>query len=388
MKILKPYLCLFLTVVLFQACSCSTQTGPNPESKNPEQLRLLWEYGYQSVSPPEFSPTILGDQILISGDLFLTALNLFDGQEIWKEPIPSHRHLRTKNLSITDSQIFSIILSNNQPGVREAIAFNRESGTLLWHRALNDSLQLRQFVHNTTVNGMYAASGENGRLAIIADDGSLFKVLDVGMSPSNVIFENGTLFLSHSSSSNNRASGRISAIDVGSWQTKWEYESPNGWLSYAIPIINDGRVYSGTTEGYASERGRTAIISLDTETGQLIWIREGIQAYSIILEGDYLYINDAGGVHKLRKDNGTTVWHTNFGSSGTAPIAYGYGHIYAPHSGAMRILDVETGEIVHTMSPPDGSYFWVVTADKGRIFAQSSRHLYTFAPWGHDEALE
>jgi outer membrane protein assembly factor BamB len=113
-----------------------------------------------------------------------------------------------------------------------------------------------------------------------------------------------------------------------------------------------------------------------------------LQAYDVVLHGDHLYINDAGGIHKLRKDNGKTVWHTNFGSSGTAPIAYGYGHVYAPHSGAMRILNALSGEIVHIMSPPYGSYFWKVTAAEGRIFAQSNSHLYAFAPWGHEDALE
>lgn len=48
----------------------------------------------------------------------------------------------------------------------------------------------------------------------------------------------------------------------------------------------------------------------------------------------------------------------------------------------------ESGEIVHRISPPDGSYFWLVTTGAGRIFAQSNRHLYAFAPWGHTEPME
>jgi len=29
--------------------------------------------------------------------------------------------------------------------------------------------------------------------------------------------------------------------------------------------------------------------------------------------------------------------------------------------------------------------YGLVTAHDGRIFAQSSRHLYAFAPWGHTQ---
>ncbi len=388
MKVLKQELYILLAIVAFQACSCSNRTGPDPDPKNPGQLRLLWEYGYQPASPPEFDPILVENRIHLSGDLNLTALDVNTGQVIWKEPIPSHRHIRTKNLSFTDTHIFSIILRNNQPNVREAIAFDRQTGTLLWNRAFEDSIQLNQIVYNTTVNGMYAATGDSGKIGIITGDGSVFTVLDVGNSPSNVVYSGGVLYVSHASSANGMASGRVTAIEAGSWERLWEYPSHNGWISRVKPIIDAGMVFAGTTEGYASQRGTSAFFALNSETGQQVWLREGIQAFSAVLEGDFLFINDAGGIHKLRKDNGATVWYTNFGSSGTAPIAYGYGHIYAPHSGTMRILDAETGNIVHLLSPKDNTSFWKVTVGLGRIFAQSSSHLYAFAPWGHKEALE
>jgi outer membrane protein assembly factor BamB len=181
--------------------------------------------------------------------------------------------------------------------------------------------------------------------------------------------------------------GIISAYQLDTMELLWRFEPGNyGYPAYAPPIVENGIVYVGTVS--APSDSEFGFFALNAATGQEIWRKVGIQTYSSVLEGDFIYVYDGGGVHKIRKDNGSTVWHTNFGSSGAAPIAYGYGFVYAPHSGAMRILDAETGEIVHMMSPPDGSFFWLVTADKGRIFAQSSRHLYAFAPWGHEEALE
>jgi hypothetical protein len=52
------------------------------------------------------------------------------------------------------------------------------------------------------------------------------------------------------------------------------------------------------------------------------------------------------------------------------------------------VFDAESGELLHVLPAPDGSFFWRVTAGAGRIFAQSSNHLYAFAPWGHKLPLE
>lgn len=372
-------------LITLPGCFSSTS---NDKKEEDQTLKILWEYGYQPVSPAEFEPNLVGDRIHISGDLFLTALDVNTGQEIWKESIPSQRHIRTKNLSFTETHIFSIILRNTPPPAREAIAFDRDTGSILWNRAFEDSIQLKQIVYNTTLNGRYVATADSGKIGIISSDGSLYRVIDVGNSPTNVVLSDGVLYVSHAFSEKNMATGQITAIDAGSWEKTWEHQSQYGWISRMRPLLDDGNVYVGTTEGYASQRGTSAFFALNSESGQQLWLREGIQAFSAVLNGDFIYINDSGGIHKLRKDNGKTVWHTNFGSSGTAPIAYGYGHVYAPHSGAMRILNALSGEIVHIMSPPDGSYFWKVTAAEGRIFAQSNSHLYAFAPWGHEEAIE
>jgi hypothetical protein len=375
-----------LLMGIFQACSCSTRTGT--ETIFPKQLQLLWEYRYQPVSSPLLVPTIDDNRILISGDLFLTALNFANGDEIWKEPLPSHRNVRSYNVSITHGQIFGVILRQGQPAHKDAISWDRTTGKELWKTAFSDTLIFRQFQFIDTTSDYILVSAEGGKLVILNHDGTLSKIIHFDKPPSNVSIHEDIAYISHASSANNKASGKITAVEMTSWTTKWEYESQNGWINQVRPIIESGVVFAGTTEGYASDRGISAFFALNSESGQQLWLREGIQTFSAVIDGDFIYINDGGGIHKLRKDNGGTVWYTNFESSGTAPIAYGYGHIYAPHSGAMRILNAETGEIVHTMSPPDGSFFWLVTADKGRIFAQSSSHLYAFAPWGHEEALE
>lgn len=185
--------------------------------------------------------------------------------------------------------------------------------------------------------------------------------------------------------------GHITAYDPTTFQQLWRYtpgnNQPHGYPYLYRPIIENGIVYAGTAYG---QTGTTfGVFALDAASGAPIWEREGIQNYAMALEGDYLYVYDAGGVAKIDKRNGQVLWHTNFGNSGgLTSIAVGYGHVYAPHSGAMRILDAETGAIVDIVSPPDGSYYWLVTVGRGRVFAQSTRHLYAFAPWGRTEALE
>ena len=107
-----------------------------------------------------------------------------------------------------------------------------------------------------------------------------------------------------------------------------------------------------------------------------------------MLEGDFIYVNDAAGIYKLGKADGRVEWYSDFrAGAGTAPIAYAHGYLYAPHSGTLHVVEAGTGEVVHRLSPPDGSYFWQVTAGAGRVFVQSNRRLYAFAPWGHEGPL-
>jgi len=75
-------------------------------------------------------------------------------------------------------------------------------------------------------------------------------------------------------------------------------------------------------------------------------------------------------------------WETQvFNPDESSLLAYWDGYVYHPHYGKLYILNGETGEIVHTMRGPDEAYTYQVSAGAGKIFVQSSQHLYAFSPY-------
>ncbi len=364
---------IIASILTLSGCFNSTSNGGKDKEQN---LKILWEYAYDlDGGAPDAKPLLFGDMLITSGDKKITALSYDSGELIWKTPFDSHRQLMNRTFGLSSEVIMGTI-------TWQFMAWNIHSGQSLWSIDVNREFGTSSGRGITQANGKLYVASQNRQIHEISTTGEHI-VHQMGLRTYEMSYLNGVFFMTQRIEDR----GVISAYDSNTFDLIWRFEPGNfGFGTREAPIIENGIVYVGTAGGPTGSIN--GFFALNAATGQEIWRKEGIQTFSAVLEGDFIYINDAGGIHKIRKDNGATVWHTNFGSSGTAPIAYGYGHIYAPHSGAMRILDAETGKIVHIISPPHGSYFWLVTADKGRIFAQSSRHLYAFAPWGRKEALE
>jgi outer membrane protein assembly factor BamB len=95
-------------------------------------------------------------------------------------------------------------------------------------------------------------------------------------------------------------------------------------------------------------------------------------------------------VWALNKMTGQLLWSTNSlgGGHSNNNLVFMDGHVYWAHGSGLHVFNEVSGELVHVEPAPDKTTFQLITANKGRIFAQSSRHLYAFAPWGHEEAIE
>lgn len=94
------------------------------------------------------------------------------------------------------------------------------------------------------------------------------------------------------------------------------------------------------------------------------------------------------GVWALDAATGEVLWHTRGrGGHSESNLDYLGGYVYWAHGSGLHTFDAATGELLYVMPPPDGSYFWQVTAGAGRVFVQSNRRLYAFAPWGHEGPL-
>ena len=68
---------------------------------------------------------------------------------------------------------------------------------------------------------------------------------------------------------------------------------------------------------------------------------------------------------------------------GEGGLAYLDGYVYHPHGRGMRVINAETGEVVHIEWPENG-YFWEVSTGAGKVFAQDSGALYAFEPYSSE----
>lgn len=364
-----------LSILILSGCLSNPTDGNEIEI---EELNLLWEYAYNlDGGAPVVHPMLTEEGFLISsGDNNVTALDIESGSEVWKTSLNHSSSLTNRRFGKLDNVITGSVL-------RRVMAWDIFSGEELWSIDFEEPMTWSNFTGLSVTVENFITYGREGDLYIISPEGTL-QIKNYEARVYDSIMNSSILYLNQARSN----SAVFTAINTGNGEIVWQQEYKGfGFPAYAPPIVENDILYVGTTGGPTGSKN--GFFALDAQTGEEIWRREGIFTYSAVLVENYLYIHDASGIYKLNKSDGSIEWYSDFNAgNGTAPIDYGYGYIYAPHSGAMHVVDAETGEIVHRFSPPDGSFFWRVTAGEGRIFAQSSRHLYAFAPWGYEEALE
>ena len=143
------------------------------------------------------------------------------------------------------------------------------------------------------------------------------------------------------------------------------------------PLVDDGTVYAGTGSGE-----NTVFFALDKETGEVIWRNPRVRVFAAMMAAGKIFVNDGTDLIALDKDDGSTLWRTNLNAGhGEYEIAYLNGYLYHPHGRGLRVVNAESGEIVHVETPPDGSYFWHVGTGAGTVFAQSSGYLVAYEPY-------
>jgi outer membrane protein assembly factor BamB len=375
------YLTIFLSSLALSGCF-SSPTDKNGD--NQIELQMLWEYAYDlDGGAPRVIPVIIDDLYIVSsGDNKITSLFINSGETNWKSSLNHHTPLRNRTFGLSEDLIVGSVLNR-------VIAWDVYTGAEKWNLTFEDSLTLSNLSGISLANEFFINVGTNGEIYRISLNGER-EVEWLGIRSYESTYNEGSLYLTQRSppSDDQLQYGVLQSLNSNKLELNWEFEKNGfGYATRIAPILENNILYVGTADGASGLKH--GFFALNAQTGQEIWRREGILTFSAVLVDEYIYVNDAAGIYKLRKTDGEVEWHSIFhAGAGTAPIAYGYGYLYAPHSGTMHVVDAETGEIVHRFSPPDGSFFWRVTAGAGRIFAQSNRHLYAFAPWGHEEALE
>jgi outer membrane protein assembly factor BamB len=151
------------------------------------------------------------------------------------------------------------------------------------------------------------------------------------------------------------------------WSHSWQgaisvpffAKSRGDWIR-ATPAYDGARLYVAGM--------RDVLVALDARTGQEVWRVDFVQRFqtgvpdfglvcSPLPDGDFLYLQAANSVVKLRKDTGETVWRGFQGGKGMASEGAFSSPVFAL-IGGRRQLVVQGREELAGLDPEDGSVLW------------------------------
>jgi len=361
-------------VIIFTGCNIFDNNNKNI----PEDLfKLLWAYPLSTYSwGPNLPPTVLSDSLLVwASDEGLNCISLSSGNEKWKRVISNNRATNAYNLAHYGSWIYFYLRGDG------IYSLDLNTGENQWHYGIGDTTRFCKFQAATT-QGYFVSIEENERdYFVLALDqaGNLNYKLPLNGCGWSVWENSGKLYVARGWLPTSDGVGNIISYDENTKETSWVYNSTGGAFAVASLIFENDILYAGTVWGGSLGN---EVVALDAGTGEKLWSTDSYGVYQVVLAGDVLYCNLGGGVLALDKTTGARLWETHLPvADENSALAYWDGYLYNSVSGGLYIFDAGTGEVVHKTLGPDNAYIYQVSAGAGKIFVQSSRHLYAFAPY-------
>lgn len=341
----------------------------------------VWElanqesYNWGAYAPPY----VLGDSLLITaGDGAIRCVTIDSGKIVWSSSY-AHTGFMNKRIVLDDSQLYGF------SGREEVFAIKLSDGTSAWSALIDSNREFGTAMDIDNNSYFIGINGYNKIRRIMKYDkftGDLQDSLRVDHMPWSLTYESERLYSTYGWPSGPNDIGRVICYGSNVLDSIWSYSSEGGTFSVCPPVIDSGILYAGTVWGGSLGN---EVVALNAETGELIWRTETYGCYQIVLDGDVLYCDLAGGVLALDKTTGEVLWETHLPvACETSGLAYWDGYLYNEVCGGLYIYDAETGEVVHKTRGPDSAYIYQVSAGAGKIFVQSSQHLYAFEPFNPD----
>lgn len=150
------------------------------------------------------------------------------------------------------------------------------------------------------------------------------------------------------------------------WETGWDdamsvpfFARANGSWVRATPVVDGDRLYVGGI--------RDVLVCLDTATGRQLWRVDFKKrnaapnpkfgmVCSPVVRGDHLYVQAGGGLTKLDKMTGETVWDSLKDGGGMSGSAFS-SPIFAEIAGRDMLL-VQTRSMLTAVNPETGKVIW------------------------------
>jgi outer membrane protein assembly factor BamB len=269
-------------------------------------------------------------------------------------------------------------------------SFAARDGALVWRARLGAAIASRP-LYVAGESTIFVGTQGGALFALDARTGGQRWRYDIkGPIESQPTFVDGMLYFTS-------GENRVYAIDAqkGTWKWQYDREAPESFTirGYAAPLVANGRVYVGFSDGY--------LACLSAASGDVVWTRslagEATRFVDVdstpTLIGDVLYVASfSGGVYALEPKDGSTRWRYDVEGATTVRARNGRLYFTAAKYG-LHCLDRD-GHLLWRqalasegeLSPPliVGSYVLANSAGGGTyvVDAHSGRLYQYFAP-GH-----
>ncbi len=314
-------------------------------------LRERWRFptGGEIVSPPVVTE---GRVFVASRADVLAALDLRTGRLLWSYR-PAKGHLWNPSLAADDRALYA--------GVQGGwlLALEKDTGRILWRRRLQGEARFRAVREGerlyvaTTFAGGRLEKDPTGRASIYAlraTDGAVLwrtETRNYALREPALLPDRGLLFVAGSFAGRPRADEgeggwtRIYALESASGRTRWERESPDGFVK-SLYATGDVLAYVG----YAD-----VIRGLSIADGSPLWeVHTENWTQGFTAKGDRLFFGSANGfVHSVHLPSGRTLWKYDqygvFNYAVGTPVLEGGTLYYHTSYGEAWALDAGTGRL-------------------------------------------
>ena len=351
-------------------------------SNNEPQFSLLWEYVYtqstESLSLVRTPPTILDQEyLLIAPDFQISIISRRDGKLQRTVPLFGESYMAQIEPLIESTSLFLKEHKNNTLG-----RINLNSGLIMWEVEAPE--ELFHWSNDAFDNEFIYLSSNYAKIFKYSKDGNFineYNLMNYGIKTDarSIRVLNNQLIFSHrwrfTEDCPDGYCGRVISIDKETEEVLWEYRTDKGGYVYEPILLEEGIIYAGVTDGPGE------FVALDATNGEVIWQASGVVSRSYTLTDSMVLVQGGVTLRALDKFTGEELWNTGLkfgGGDGGANITYLNGYVYHVHSGSMRILKADTGEIVHSEVAMSG---YLITAGDDKIFVQGDYSLRAYTAW-------
>lgn len=375
-SILKPIILSSLSLLLF-ACGGSKLPDPTPLSPfSPSaSIKKIWSTHPNSGNNQllfKLTPASENNTIFTAGyDGCLSAINLDNGKEIWKQ---RYKELHfSSNIGLANNALY--LGTDNA----QIVKLDQSSGNIIWTQSLPSTIMA---LPNASYKAVFAKTINGEITALDINTGSPIWNYQQTL-PSLILRDSSDPVINKNTMLVGFANGALTAFDQSSGNIIWnkQISLPEGKTDVermsdiaATPKIKENTVYAASYQGKLS--------AFNFSTGESLWSIPISTYNDFDLSDDSIFIGDSeGNVFAISQSTGTTLWK----QEGlryrylTAPTYIGH-HLLAiaDKEGYLHILDSQDGHFVARISV-DGSGIIsrplylnekiIVQSNKGRLYA-------------------